>query len=65
MKQISIREDKIKKTYRLNPTLIEEVQKILGAKTETETIEKALEQIRFKTELNKWIGKTSGRFPKL
>lgn len=65
MKAHSIRENKTKKTYRLNPNLIEEVRKILGAHTETEAIEKALEQVRFKTDLRNWVAKTSGRYPKL
>lgn len=64
-KNIQIRENKVKKTYRLNPFLIAEVQKILGVETETEAIEKALEQIRFKTDLRHWIHNTSGKFPNL
>ena len=61
----NIRKHKIKKTFRINPTLLKEVRRILGAKTETEAIEKALEQIRFKTDLRKWVDQTSGRFPNL
>lgn len=62
---VSVRQHKIRKTYRLNPDLIEEVRRILGAVTETETIERALEQIRFKTDLKKWIDRTTGRYPGL
>lgn len=65
MNTLTTRNNKIRKTYRLNPTLINEVRRILRAKTETEAIEKALEQIRFKTDLKKWIDRTSGFYPEL
>lgn len=61
----NIRDNKIKKTFRVNQDLLDEVRHILGTHTETETIERALEQIRFKTDLRKWIDRTSGRFPHL
>lgn len=65
MNIISPKSHKVRKTYRLNPALIDQVRRILGVKTETEAIEKALEQIRFKTDLNKWINRTSGAYPNL
>lgn len=65
MNLASLRRNKVKKTLRINPQLVEEVRRILGAKTETETIEKALEQIRFKTDIRKWIDRSAGRYPKL
>lgn len=63
--QEKIRQNKVKKTFRINPALVEEVRRLLGARTETEAIERALEQIRFKTDLNRWLNRTSGKFPKL
>lgn len=63
--QEKIRQNKVKKTFRINPALVEEVRRLLGARTETEAIERALEQIRFKTDLRRWINRTSGKFPKL
>jgi phenylalanyl-tRNA synthetase beta subunit len=60
-----LRKNKIKKTFRINPDLLEEVRKILGVQTQTEAIEKALEQIRFKIDLKKWIDRNAGRYPNL
>ena len=65
MDTLSTRSNKIRKTYRLNQELIDHVRRILGVKTETEAIEKALEQIRFKTDLKKWIDRTSASYPEL
>lgn len=65
MRTAHVRQNKTKKTFRLNPALIEEVRRILGARTETETVEKALEQIRFKTDIRKWVDRTSGKYPSL
>lgn len=61
----TVRKNKIKKTFRINPKLVEEVRRILGARTETEAIERALEQVRFKTDIRKWIDRSAGRFPNL
>ncbi len=55
----------MKKTFRIDPKLLEEARRILGARTATEAIEKALEQIRFKTDIRRWIDRTAGRFPNL
>ena len=56
---------RMKKTFRIDPKLLEEARRILGARTATEAIEKALEQIRFKTDIRRWIDRTAGRFPNL
>ena len=61
----TIRRNKVKKTFRINPRLVKEVRRLLGARTETEAIEKALEQVRFKTDIRKWIDRSSARFPAL
>ena len=61
----TVRQNKVKKTFRINPRLVSEVRQILGAPTETETIERALEQIRFKTDIRRWVNRTSGQFPRL
>lgn len=61
----TIRRNKVKKTFRINPRLVEEVRRLLGARTETEAIERALEQVRFKTDIRKWIDRSAGRFPNL
>ena len=61
----NIRRNKVKKTFRINPKLVREVRLLLKARTETEAIEKALEQVRFKTDIRKWIDRSAGKFPNL
>ncbi|MBF0329011.1 MAG: hypothetical protein HQL10_07625 [Nitrospirae bacterium] len=54
----------IKKTakhFRLNNTLLKSAQTILGAKTETETIESALNEIVYQEKIRKFIEQTGGK----
>lgn len=50
-----------RKNYYLDEIKIRKVQKILGAKTETETLDKALEIILFRAELLDSLKKVSGK----
>jgi len=53
---------KIAKHFRLDETLIKNAQKILGAKTETETIESALFDVIYQEKIRKFIEQTKGNF---
>jgi len=53
---------KIAKHFRLDETLIKNAQKILGAKTETETIETALSSVIYQEKMRKFIEQTKGKF---
>jgi Arc/MetJ family transcription regulator len=53
---------KIAKHFRLDETLIKDAQKILGAKTETETIEAALSDVIYQEKMRKFIEQTKGKF---
>jgi Arc/MetJ family transcription regulator len=53
---------KVAKHFRLNDGLIKDVQKILGAKTETETIEAALADVLYQERMRKLIEQTKGKF---
>jgi len=53
---------KIAKHFRLDQDLIKSAQKILGAKTETETIESALSDIIYQDKMRKFIEQTGGKF---
>jgi len=58
-------QSEIKKTakhFRLDETLIKNAQKILGAKTETETIESALSDVIYQEKMRKLIEQTKGKF---
>lgn len=48
-----------RKNYYLDEVKIKRVQKILGTKTETETLDKALEMIMFRTDLLESLKKVS------
>lgn len=50
-----------RKNYYLDEIKIRKVQKILGTKTETETLDKALELVMFRTELLESLKKVSGK----
>lgn len=50
-----------RKNYNLDEIKIKRVQKILGAKTETETLDKALDLIMFQTDLLESLKKASGK----
>ena len=50
-----------RKNYNLDEIKIKRVQKILGAKTETETLDKALDLIMFQTGLLESLRKVSGK----
>ncbi len=53
---------KTAKHFRLDETLIRNAQKILGAKTETETIESALSDVIYQEKMRKFIEQTKGKF---
>jgi hypothetical protein len=53
---------KVAKHFRLDETLIKNAQKILGAKTETETIESALFDVIYQEKIRKFIEQTKGNF---
>jgi len=53
---------KMAKHFRLNTNLLKEAQKILGAKTETETIEIALSDVIYQEKVRKLIEQTTGKF---
>jgi hypothetical protein len=50
-----------RKNYYLDEIKIMKVKKILGTKTETETLDKALELIMFRTDLLESLKKVSGK----
>jgi hypothetical protein len=50
-----------RKNYYLDEMKIRKVQKILGTKTETETLDKALDMIMFRAELLASLKKVSGK----
>lgn len=50
-----------RKNYYLDEVKIKRAQKILGTKTETETLDKALEMIMFRTDLLESLKKVSGK----
>ncbi|KAF0146082.1 MAG: Uncharacterized protein FD156_450 [Nitrospirae bacterium] len=53
---------KVAKHFRLDETLIKNAQKILRAKTETETIESALSDVIYQEKIRKFIEQTKGKF---
>ncbi|GAB4441944.1 MAG: hypothetical protein OHK0040_13110 [bacterium] len=53
---------KIAKHFRLDQELIKEAQKILGTKTETDTIESALSDVIYQAKIRKFIEQTSGKY---
>ena len=53
---------KTAKHFRLDGAMIRYAQKILGAKTETEAIEKALSEVIYQEKMRKFIEQTSGKF---
>ncbi len=53
---------KVAKHFRLNQSLIKDAQKILGSKTETETIESALSDVVYQEKMRKFIEQTGGKF---
>ncbi len=53
---------KTAKHFRLDGALIKNAQKILGAKTETETIESALSDVIYQEKMRKFIEHTKGKF---
>ncbi len=53
---------KVAKHFRLDENLIKDAQKILKAKTETETLETALSEVIYQGKMRKFIEKTGGKF---
>ena len=56
-----MRADIKRKNYYLDEMKIKRVQKILGTKTQTETLDRALDMIMFRTELLASLKKVSGK----
>lgn len=54
--------NKVRKQFILDPLKIKRAQKILKAKTETETIERALEELLTGQEIAKTLKKMAGKF---
>lgn len=50
-----------RKNYNLDEVKIKRVQKILGTKTETDTLDQALEMILFRTNLLESLKKAAGK----
>lgn len=55
-----MREKAVRKNVRLRQDLIDRAKRILGTKTETETIEQALELVTFRKEVSAGIRKIAG-----
>jgi hypothetical protein len=53
---------KTAKHFRLDQSMIKSAQKILGSKTETETIEAALSEVIYQEKMRKFIEQTAGKF---
>lgn len=53
---------KTAKHFRLDESMIKSAQKILGSKTETETIEAALSEVIYQEKMRKFIEQTAGKF---
>ena len=53
---------KVAKHFRLDENLIKDAQKILKAKTETETLETALSEVIYQGKMRKFIEQTGGKF---
>lgn len=52
--------DVVRKNMRLRQDLIDRARKILGTKTETETVEQALEMVAFREEVQEGIRALAG-----
>ncbi|MBI4229064.1 MAG: hypothetical protein HY693_05000 [Deltaproteobacteria bacterium] len=53
---------KVAKHYLLNPRLIREAKRFLGARTETETIEKALEETIHRARFERMLKQSAGKY---
>ena len=53
---------KVGKHYRLDPRLIREAKRFLGARTETETIEKALEETIHRAKFERMLKHGAGKY---
>jgi hypothetical protein len=53
---------KTAKHFRLDEGMIKSAQKILGSKTETETIETALAEVIYQEKMRKFIEQSAGKF---
>lgn len=52
----------VSKHYRLNPKLVREAKKYLGKKTETETVEQALEEAVNRAKFNRFLKESAGKY---
>ena len=49
------------KSFRLDPALVAEAKRAIGAKDETEAVRIALEELLERTRFRTWIGKVAGK----
>lgn len=54
--------DVVSKHYRLNPKLVRDAKKFLGKKTETETVEQALEEAIHRAKFARFLKESAGKF---
>ena len=52
---------KTAKHFRLDESMLKNAQKILGSKTETETIETALSEVIYQEKMRKFIEQSAGK----
>lgn len=57
---MSVRSKVVRKNVRLRQDLIDRAKRVLGTKTETETIEQALELVTFRKEVSEGIRRVAG-----
>ena len=50
------------KHFRLNKATLKSAKRILGSRTETETIETALAEVIYQEKMRKFIEQTAGKF---
>jgi Arc/MetJ family transcription regulator len=59
-KKVSVRRGKVRKEFWLDPKALRRAQKILGAETERETVEIALDLVVFRQELTEGLETLAG-----
>lgn len=59
-KKLSVRRGKVRKEFWLDPKALRRAQKILGAETERETVEIALDLVVFRQELTEGLETLAG-----
>jgi hypothetical protein len=59
-KKVSVRRGKVRKEFWLDPKALRRAQKLLGAETERETVEIALDLVAFRHELTEGLQTLAG-----